>query len=108
MVREASDSVGRSVAVLVDLQGPKIRLGNFASGPQVLRHGDVFTITTEDVPGDKDLVSTTYKGLPGDVNAGDRILIDDGKVAVEVTVGRRPAGDDRGSSRAAWCPTTRA
>ncbi|WP_426566935.1 pyruvate kinase [Angustibacter sp. McL0619] len=85
MVREASDLVGRSVAVLVDLQGPKIRLGNFASGPQLLAPGDVFTITTEDVPGDKDLVSTTYKGLPGDVHPGDRILIDDGKVAVEVT-----------------------
>src|SRR5215210_5023001 len=85
MVRQASDESGRSVAVLVDLQGPKIRLGNFASGPVELAAGDVFTITTEDVPGDKDLVSTTYKGLPGDVRTGDRILIDDGKVAVEVT-----------------------
>jgi pyruvate kinase len=85
MVRQASDESGRSVAVLVDLQGPKIRLGNFASGPVDLAAGDVFTITTEDVPGDKDLVSTTYVGLPGDVRTGDRILIDDGKVAVEVT-----------------------
>jgi pyruvate kinase len=85
MVRDASDSVGRSVAVLVDLQGPKIRLGNFVDGPHLLAEGDVFTITTEDVPGDKDLVSTTYQGLPGDVSAGDRILIDDGKVALEVT-----------------------
>jgi pyruvate kinase len=85
MVRQASDESGRSVAVLVDLQGPKIRLGNFASGPVELAAGDVFTITTEDVPGDKDLVSTTYLGLPGDVRTGDRILIDDGKVAVEVT-----------------------
>jgi len=83
-VRAASDAAGRSVAVLVDLQGPKIRLGNFASGPVVLGDGDIFTITTEDVPGDKDLVSTTYQGLPGDVRVGDRILIDDGKVAVEV------------------------
>jgi pyruvate kinase len=85
MVRQASDDSGRSVAVMVDLQGPKIRLGNFASGPVTLAAGDVFTITTEDVPGDKDLVSTTYKGLPGDVRTGDRILIDDGKVAAEVT-----------------------
>ena len=85
MVRQASDESGRSVAVLVDLQGPKIRLGNFASGPVELAAGDVFTITTDDVPGDKDLVSTTYLGLPGDVRTGDRILIDDGKVAVEVT-----------------------
>jgi pyruvate kinase len=85
MVRQASDESGRAVAVLVDLQGPKIRLGNFASGPVELAQGDVFTITTEDVPGDKNLVSTTYLGLPGDVRSGDRILIDDGKVAVEVT-----------------------
>src|SRR4051812_29445511 len=84
MVREASDQVGRAVAVLVDLQGPKIRLGNFAGGPVELRNGDRFTITTDDVPGDKDLVSTTYKGLTGDVKAGDRILIDDGKVALQV------------------------
>ena len=83
-VRAASDESGRAVAVLVDLQGPKIRLGNFASGPVDLAAGDIFTITTEDVPGDKDLVSTTYSGLPGDARPGDRILIDDGKVAVEV------------------------
>jgi pyruvate kinase len=50
-VRAASDGVGRSVAVLVDLQGPKIRLGNFASGPVLLREGDIFTITTDDVQG---------------------------------------------------------
>ncbi|MGL5827962.1 MAG: pyruvate kinase [Angustibacter sp.] len=85
MVREASDAVGRSVAVLVDLQGPKIRLGTFANGPVELLPGAVFTITTEDVPGDADLASTTYKGLPGDARVGDRILIDDGKVAVEIT-----------------------
>ena len=59
-VRAASDQVGHSVAVLVDLQGPKIRLGTFASGPVALESGDVFTITTEDVPGSRTLVSTTY------------------------------------------------
>ncbi len=84
-VRSASDETGRAVGVLVDLQGPKIRLGRFASGPVDLAEGDVFTVTTEDVPGDKDLVSTTYKGLPGDVRAGDTILVDDGKVALRVT-----------------------
>src|SRR3954469_21153292 len=55
MVREASDQTGRAVAVLVDLQGPKIRLGNFASGPVELVRGARFTITTDDVPGDRDL-----------------------------------------------------
>ncbi|KAE8765439.1 pyruvate kinase [Georgenia thermotolerans] len=83
-VRAAAQASGRAVAVLVDLQGPKIRLGNFADGKVNLREGDTFTITTEDVPGNAEIASTTYKGLPGDANPGDRILIDDGKVAVRV------------------------
>ncbi len=81
-VRRASDMAGRGVGVLVDLQGPKIRLGNFADGPVLLERGREFTITTDDVPGDAEMVSTTYAGLPGDVDAGDRILIDDGKVGL--------------------------
>ena len=83
-VRKAAEITGRPIAVLVDLQGPKIRLGEFAEGPVYLNVGDEFTITTEDVPGTKDLVSTTFKGLPGDCNPGDRLLIDDGKVAIRV------------------------
>ena len=84
-VRAASDALGRGVGILIDLQGPKIRLGRFASGPVLLAPGDAFTITTEDVPGDASLVSTTYAGLPGDVSPGDRILIDDGRVSLRVT-----------------------
>jgi pyruvate kinase len=67
------------------LQGPKIRLARFANGPHELSRGDVFTITTDEIEGTKDRVGTTYKGLPGDCKAGDRILIDDGKVTVQVT-----------------------
>src|SRR6185312_13408852 len=76
-VRKAADQAGRAVGVLVDLQGPKIRLGTFAEGPILLERGDEFTITAEDVPGDQKICSTTYKGLPGDCHPGDRILIDD-------------------------------
>jgi pyruvate kinase len=83
-VRAAAKASGRNVAVLVDLQGPKIRLGRFVEGKHVLEVGDMFTITTEDVEGTKELVSTTFKGLPGDVRPGDPILIDDGKVLVRV------------------------
>jgi len=72
------------VAILVDLQGPKIRLARFKDGPHDLARGDIFTITTDEVEGTKDRVGTTYKGLPGDCKVGDRILIDDGKVTVEV------------------------
>jgi pyruvate kinase len=83
-VREASDEAGRGVGVLVDLQGPKIRLGRFADGPVVWATGEVVGISVEDVPGDHDLVSTTYKGLAADVSAGERLLVDDGKVALRV------------------------
>lgn len=84
LVRKASRASGRAIAVLVDLQGPKIRLEKFENGPHMLEVGDTFTITTRDVPGTKDLVGTTFKGLPGDCRPGDRLLIDDGNVAVRV------------------------
>lgn len=83
-VRAAALAAGVPVAILVDLQGPKIRLGRFSNGPHELERGDIFTITTDDIQGTKERVSTTYKGLPGDCKPGDRILIDDGKVTVEV------------------------
>jgi pyruvate kinase len=84
-VRAAAAEAGVPIAILVDLQGPKIRLARFKDGPHDLARGDVFTITTDEVEGTKERVGTTYKGLPGDCKAGDRILIDDGKVTVEVT-----------------------
>ena len=87
-VREAARAAGRPIGVLADLQGPKIRLGRFAAGREILADGARFAITIEDVPGTADRCSTTYKGLPGDVKPGDMILIDDGRLtlrAVEVT-----------------------
>ena len=84
LVRSAAKKANKAVAILVDLQGPKIRLGRFSSGPHELLRGDTFTITTDDVAGTKEKVSTTYKGLPGDCKAGDAIMIDDGKVSVQV------------------------
>jgi pyruvate kinase len=84
MVRDAADQSGHGVGIFADLQGPKIRLGRFAGGPVQLAEGAEFTITTRDVLGDVHISSTTYKGLPGDVSPGDPILIDDGKVRLEV------------------------
>ncbi len=89
-VRQAAADSGRAVAVMVDLQGPKIRLGKFENGPYELEVGDVFKITTEDVVGTKELSGTTFKGLPGDVSPGDFLLIDDGKVKVKVTAVEGP------------------
>jgi pyruvate kinase len=82
-VRSVAGDLDQPIAILVDLQGPKIRLEKFADGPHVLAPGDTFTITIRDVVGTKELVGTTYKGLPGDVKPGDTLLIDDGKVRLE-------------------------
>lgn len=70
-VRAGSDAKGRSVGVLADLQGPKIRLGNFPGGPVCLQSGDEFTITTDDIPGTVHEAATTYEGLADDVRTGD-------------------------------------
>ncbi len=83
-VRKAAELFGRNVGVLVDLQGPKIRLGTFADGQVELERGSQFTITTDAVSGDAHRSSTTYPGLPGDVHPGDRVLVDDGRLALEV------------------------
>jgi pyruvate kinase len=84
-VRKAADETGRSVGILADLQGPKIRLGTFREGPVLLERGDEFTITVEPHPGDRHTCGTTYAGLAADLSAGERILVDDGKVALHVT-----------------------
>ena len=84
-VRAACDASGRSVGVLVDLQGPKIRLGRFASGPVTLVAGQEFTITGEEVPGDASEASTSYPELAGDVRPGTQVLVDDGRIVLEVT-----------------------
>src|SRR5699024_8664803 len=84
-VREAAERSGRAIAVLADLQGPKIRLGTFGAGPVELVEGATFTITTEEVEGTVERASTTYEGLPGDLTPGDEILIDDGNVRLRAT-----------------------
>jgi len=83
-VRKASDATGRAVGILADLQGPKIRLGRFADGPTVWANGETVRITVQDCQGDHDRVSTTYKNLARDAAPGDRLLVDDGKVALVV------------------------
>jgi pyruvate kinase len=81
-VRAAAAAAGRNVAVLADLQGPKIRLGRFAEGPVEWATGERIRITTEDCAGSHDRVSTTYKQLADDVRPGDKLLVDDGNVAL--------------------------
>jgi pyruvate kinase len=83
-VRAASDATGRAVGVLADLQGPKIRLGRFIGGVTYWAKGETVRITVEDCQGNHDRVSTTYKQLSKDALAGDRVLLDDGKLGLRV------------------------
>ncbi|MDV6246729.1 pyruvate kinase [Rhodococcus opacus] len=84
-VRAASDATGKAVGVLADLQGPKIRLGRFAEGRTTWANGEEVRITVDEVEGTHDRVSTTYKQLAEDAKAGDRLLVDDGKVGLVVS-----------------------
>jgi pyruvate kinase len=84
LVREAAEAAGRPLGVLADLQGPKIRLGTFAAGPVEWRAGDHVVITGTDVPGTADRVSCTYPKLAREVKSGDRLLVDDGRIVLEV------------------------
>lgn len=83
-IRRLSKELGRPVAILQDLQGPKIRTGQHADGPVRLEAGQTFTITTEEVVGDAQRVSTTYEPLPRDVKEGDEILLSDGLLRLVV------------------------
>jgi pyruvate kinase len=83
-VRKASDSTGRAVGILADLQGPKIRLGRFSTGATLWATGETVRITVEDCMGTHDRVSTTYKQLAHDASPGDRLLVDDGNVGLTV------------------------
>ena len=98
---------GTPSPILADLQGPKIRLGTFADGPVDVADRRQVCITVEDVLGTAERVSTTYKNLADDVRVGDRLLVDDGKLALTV-VRSRARTSSAWSSRAARSPTTRA
>lgn len=84
-LRAISARLGYPIAILQDLQGPKIRTGSLQGGQPVrLVDAALITITTRDVAGTADLISTTYQSLPQDVKAGDRILLDDGLMELRV------------------------
>jgi pyruvate kinase len=84
-VRSVEARIGKPIAILQDLQGPKIRLGTFVGdGGVVLRRGDSFVLTTETVVGTAQRASISYRDFARDVKSGDRVLIDDGRIALEV------------------------
>ena len=84
MLTGIRDSMGAAVATVLDTRGPEIRIRTFENGPITLKTDDFFTLTVRDVPGDQGLVSVTYPHLAEELQPGQRILIDDGLVELEV------------------------
>ncbi|NEP56903.1 MAG: pyruvate kinase [Symploca sp. SIO2G7] len=84
LIRQTAFELNQPVAILQDLQGPKIRLGRFENGSIVVKKGDRFTLTSESLPGTESISSVTYKPLADEVPAGATILLDDGKVEMKV------------------------
>ena len=82
--RRVRDRLGVPAAVMLDTKGPEIRIGTFTSGSVILKNGQDFTLTTDEIAGDETRVSVTYKDLPQQLKEGDRILIDDGLLALRV------------------------
>ncbi len=83
-IKELNKTFGLSIAILQDLQGPKIRLGEIEGGAVEIKEGDELVITTEKIVGNAQIVSCVYQALAKDVKAGDTILIDDGKIELKV------------------------
>ncbi len=90
-LREASRATGRRLAILADLPGPKMRIGQFGVEPVDLKPGDCFTLTTDDITGDACRVSVTFSSLPRVVKPGDTLYLNDGLIQVEV---ERVGGSD--------------
>lgn len=82
--RRPTKPARRPTAVLADLSGPKIRVGRFPNGRTTLEQGREVTVTTRDVLGDQGLIPSQYEALADDVKPGDRILLDDGSLELEV------------------------
>ena len=93
LIRQTAFELNRPVAILQDLQGPKIRLGKFENGSVVLAKGDRFTLTNRPIIGTQEISCVTYDYLADEVPLGARILLDDGRVEMQVEEINREKGD---------------
>ncbi len=87
-LRQAAAELGSNLAVMLDTKGPEIRIGLLKGGKVTLREGAQVTLTTEEIEGDENRISVTYKGLPRSVKPGDRVLLADGMIGLRVIEAR--------------------
>jgi pyruvate kinase len=84
LVRETEREARRPLAILADMQGPKMRIGTFANGPIELARGDRFALTTNEVEGTEEIVSVTHDSLAADIRPGNMVALDDGMIRLRV------------------------
>ncbi|MCD8201626.1 MAG: pyruvate kinase [Clostridia bacterium] len=84
-IKEAREKMNAPIPILLDTKGPEFRIKTFKNGKIELKDGDVFTFTTDEIEGDEKRVSVTFKEMPGQMNPGDRILLNNGLMIFEVT-----------------------
>jgi pyruvate kinase len=89
-LRAAAVATGRPLAIMADLSGPKMRVGRLTAEPIQLKHGDLFTLTTDDIVGDQQRVSVSFARLPKVVKPGDKLSLNDGFIQLEVVEVRAP------------------
>lgn len=84
MLQKVREELGVPLAIMLDNKGPEYRIGCFENGKIELKEGDLFTLTTRDVPGNQEMVSVSYKDLCAQLQPGDRVLINNGLLVLEV------------------------
>ena len=84
LIKKVREELQMPVAIMLDTKGPEYRIGCFENGPVELKEGDLFTLTTQNVPGDCHRVSVNYQGLCEELHPGDRVLINNGLIAMNV------------------------
>ena len=85
MLQKVREELGVPLAIMLDTKGPEYRIGCFENGKIELKEGDLFTLTTRDVPGNQEMVSVSYKDLCAQLQPGDRVLINNGLLVLGVT-----------------------
>jgi len=84
IIKAVREKLNMPIAILLDTKGPEYRIKTFKNGKIYLNDGDKFIFTSEDIEGDEGIVSVNYKGLPAEMNPGDKILLNNGLVIFEV------------------------
>ena len=107
-IREVETEVGRPIGILVDLQGPKLRIGAFADRTVMLTPGQTFILDSDPTPGDATRVELPHPEILAALEPGHRLLLDDGKVRLRVADAPPTTRRDHRRGRHACCPTARA